>query len=65
MAKAILIIDDYADDAKWLEMMLERTGVTNPLQVLHSASERSVISRAIPPMLTAQNFPCPESSFSI
>ena len=39
MSETILIIDDYADDAQWLEIVLREIGVTNPIQVRHSAAE--------------------------
>jgi|SRR5581483_1009980 len=39
MTDAVLIVDDWGDDAKLLELILKKLGVTNPIHTISSAVE--------------------------
>ena len=63
MAEAILIIDDYADDAKWLELVLRQAGVVNPIHIAHSAYEAVSYIQGEFPFSNRTNFPLPKIIF--
>lgn len=63
MAEAILVIDDYADDAKLLELVLRQVGVVNPVHVAHSAYEAVSYIQGEFPFSNRENFPLPKIIF--
>ena len=36
---AILIVEDFADDAMALELILQQSGIANPIEIVHSVPE--------------------------
>jgi len=46
---AILVVEDYADDATMLQTALEDAGVSNPVRIVHNAADAmSYLKRAVP-----------------
>src|SRR5256885_9995003 len=55
----ILVIEDYDDDAKMLDMVLPQSGVTNPIFFLHSAGEAIAYLDGSFPYSDRRHYPLP------
>ena len=63
MPETILVIDDYGDDAVWLEMVLRKVGVTNPIQIKQSAVEAVSYLKGEFPYSDRAKYPLPKIIF--
>jgi CheY-like chemotaxis protein len=59
----ILIVDDYEDDAKLLQIMLTNAGILNPTRVALSAEEAITYLRGVPPYSNRAIYPLPSAIF--
>ncbi len=58
-ADAILVIEDYADDAKVLEVLFHQLMVWNPIQILHSATDAIAYLTGLLPYSNRTRHPLP------
>jgi CheY-like chemotaxis protein len=59
MEDTILIIEDSADDAKWLKLILDEAGVANPSQVIPSGTEAVAYLDGAFPYSDRSQYPLP------
>src|SRR5215469_6820236 len=62
-ANGVLIVEDFEDDAKLLELMLTRAGVTNPVRTVLSAEQAIAYLEGAPPYWNRANHPLPSIIF--
>lgn len=62
-ANAILIVEDFEDDARLLEMLIKGTGVSNPVQSVFSAEQAIAYLLGGPPYSDRSRFPVPSVIF--
>jgi CheY-like chemotaxis protein len=58
-SKTVLIVEDYEDDAKLLQLMLANAGISNPTRVALSAEEAITYLKGIPPYYNRFLYPLP------
>jgi CheY-like chemotaxis protein len=58
-AKPVLIVEDYDDDARTLEVVFGQAGVINPLKIVHSAGEAIAYLDGGFPYSDRNQFPLP------
>jgi CheY-like chemotaxis protein len=61
--KTILIVEDYEDDAKLLQLMLANAGIFNPIRIALSAEEAIAYLKGAPPDSNRATFPLPSVIF--
>jgi CheY-like chemotaxis protein len=61
--KLILIVDDYEDDAKLLQVLLTNCGIANPIRIALSAEEAMNYLAGGPPFADRSVYPLPEVVF--
>jgi len=59
----LLIVEDYEDDAAWLQVLLTQCGITNPLRIAPSAEEAINYLAGGPPYGNRALFPLPTVAF--
>ncbi|HXT11606.1 MAG TPA: response regulator [Candidatus Angelobacter sp.] len=62
-SKLILIVEDFEDDAKLLEMLLTNEGIFNPTRVALSAEEAITYLEGVPPYSNRAKYPLPTVIF--
>lgn len=62
-AKPILIVEDYEDDAKLLQLLLASTGVSNPVRISLSAEDAINYLDGVPPFSNRAMYPLPSVVF--
>lgn len=62
-ANAILIVEDYEDDARLLEMLIKGAGVSNPVRTVLSAEQAIAYLLGGPPYSDRSRFPLPSVIF--
>lgn len=62
-ANGILIVEDYEDDAKLLELLLSGAGVINPIRSVLSAEQAIAYLEGAPPYWNRANYPLPAVIF--
>jgi CheY-like chemotaxis protein len=62
-AGVVLIVEDYEDDAKLLEMLLTNVGITNPLRKVFSAEQAIAYLQGGPPYWDRTRYPIPSIIF--
>ena len=62
-SKTVLIVEDYEDDARLLQLMLGNAGVLNPTQVCFSAEDAIKYLKAVPLLSNPAIFPLPSIIF--
>lgn len=62
-ASVILIVEDYEDDAKLLEMLLTGAAVGNPIRIVLSAEQAIAYLLGAPPYSDRVRFPLPSVIF--
>jgi CheY-like chemotaxis protein len=62
-ANAVLIVEDYEDDAKLLELLLTGAGVINPLRSVLSAEQAIAYLEGAPPYWHREKYPLPAVIF--
>lgn len=62
-ANAVLIIEDYEDDARLLEMLLTSAGVTNPIRTVLTAEQAMAYLEGRFPYSDRTRFPLPAVIF--
>ena len=58
-SKAVLIVEDYEDDAKLLEMLLTNAGIANPVRTVLSAEQAISYLQGAPPYWDRSKHPLP------
>ena len=62
-SKLILIVEDYEDDAKLLQIMLSNLGVTNQIRIALRAEDAINYLEGIPPFSNRGIYPLPSAVF--
>jgi CheY-like chemotaxis protein len=62
-SKIILIVEDYEDDAKLLELLLANAGIFNPIRISLSAEEAITYLKGVPPFSNRVAYPLPSVIF--
>ena len=62
-SKVVLIVEDYEDDAKLLEMLLTNAGVANPVRTVLSAEQAIAYLKDAPPYWDRAKYPLPSVIF--
>lgn len=62
-ATAVLIVEDYEDDAKLLELLLTGAGVINPIRSVLSAEQAISYLEGAPPYWNREKYPLPAVIF--
>src|SRR5579871_2496270 len=62
-SKVVLIVEDYEDDAKLLEMLLTKAGIANPVQTVLSGEQAILYLQGAPPYWDRTRFPLPSIIF--
>jgi CheY-like chemotaxis protein len=62
-SKLILIVEDYEDDAKLLQILLSNTGVTNDIRIALSAEDAINYLDGVPPYSNRSIYPLPSAVF--
>lgn len=58
-ANAVLIVEDFEDDAKLLELLLTSAGIINPIQTVLSAEQAIAYLEGAPPYWDRAKYPLP------
>jgi CheY-like chemotaxis protein len=58
-SKLVLIVEDYEDDAKLLQVLLTSCGIANPVRIALSAEEAMSYLVGAPPFADRAKFPLP------
>jgi CheY-like chemotaxis protein len=61
--KVVLIVEDYEDDAKLLEMLLTNAGIANPVRTVLSAEQAISYLQGAPPFWDRTKHPLPSVIF--
>lgn len=62
-SNAILIVEDFEDDAKLLELLLTAAGVLNPIRSVLSAEQAIAYLEGAPPYWSRDRYPLPSVIF--
>jgi CheY-like chemotaxis protein len=62
-SKVVLIVEDYEDDAKLLEMLLANAGIANPVRTVLSAEQAISYLQGAPPFRDRTRYPLPSVIF--
>jgi CheY-like chemotaxis protein len=62
-AKLLLIVEDYEDDAKLLQLLLTNGGIFNPVRAALSAEEAMTYLEGVPPYSNRALYPLPSVIF--
>jgi CheY-like chemotaxis protein len=62
-SKLILIVEDYEDDAKLLQLLLINSGISNPVKISLSAEDAINYVSGIPPFSNRSLYPLPSVVF--
>ena len=62
-SKLILIVEDFEDDAKLLQMLLANVGIFNPVRISLSAEEAIAYLKGVPPFANRVLYPLPSIAF--
>jgi len=62
-SKVVLIVEDYEDDAKLLEMLLTKAGIANPVRTVLSAEQAISYLQGAPPYWDRTKYPLPSVIF--
>jgi|SRR5882724_2687865 len=62
-SKLLLIVEDYEDDAKLLQLLLTNGGIFNPVRVALSAEEAMTYLTGVPPYSNRALYPLPSVIF--
>jgi len=62
-SKLILIVEDYEDDAKLLQILLSNTGVTNEVRITLKAEDAINYLEGVPPFSNRSLYPLPSAVF--
>jgi CheY-like chemotaxis protein len=62
-SKVVLIVEDYEDDAKLLEMLLTNAGIANPVRSVFSAEQAISYLQGAPPFWDRTRYPLPTVIF--
>jgi CheY-like chemotaxis protein len=62
-SKTILIVEDYEDDAKLLQLLLTNAGIFNPVRTALSAEEAITYLQGVPPYSNRSVHPLPSIIF--
>lgn len=62
-SKLILIVDDFEDDAKLLQMFLLKSGIFNPVRICLTAEESIAYLKGMPPFANRALHPLPSVIF--
>lgn len=62
-SKVVLIVEDYEDDAKLLEMLLTKAGIGNPVQTVLTAEQAISYLQGAPPYWDRTKYPLPSVIF--
>jgi CheY-like chemotaxis protein len=62
-SKLLLIVEDYEDDAKLLQLLLTNGGIFNPVRIALSAEEAMTYLEGVPPFSNRTLYPLPSVIF--
>src|ERR1700749_3238748 len=62
-SKLLLIVEDYEDDAKLLQLLLKNGGIFNPVRMALSAEEAMTYLEGVPPYSNRALHPLPSAIF--
>lgn len=62
-SKLILIVEDFEDDAKLLQILLANAGIFNPVRISLSAEEAIAYLKGVPPFANRVLYPLPAIAF--